>query len=397
MEWSVKTGDHVNEMDKLCLVESDKASVEITSRYKGEITKLCFSQYDKVKIGSVLVEIEDGEGDIETQATPATQAKPSEPSKPSKPSKPLKPTVSHEPVAPREILATPQIRALAKSHTVDIREIKGTGSDGRITKEDILNFVSSNISTQTVVNSKDTTGKLGHSQVENLTGIRLAMAKGMTESASIPHLCLCEEVRVDRLLEFVAKLKEVSEVKFGLKNVTLTPFIIKAVSLALADFPELNSKCTQVADGQFEVETFSHHNVSVAIQSSKGLVVPNIKKVEELGVIEIQQKLFELIDRAQQGRLTVEDVRNGTVSISNIGVIGGVHAKPVLFDGQAMIGVVGKIQMLPRYDELMNIVPMQIIHFTWTADHRHVDGATIAKFSNCFKEFIENPEFMIAQ
>jgi 2-oxoisovalerate dehydrogenase E2 component (dihydrolipoyl transacylase) len=132
------------------------------------------------------------------------------------------------------------------------------------------------------------------------------------------------------------------------------------------------------------------------MDSPRGLVVPNIKNVERMSIVDIQKALLELHARAKSGRLSPEDIKNGTISFSNIGVIGGTYAKPVIFDGQSVIGAIGRVQRLPRFDERNKVVPRRIMNVGWTADHRHVDGASVARFSNVFKQGIEEPERLIA-
>ena len=386
MEWFVKPGQHVDEMDKLCLVESDKAAVEITSRYKGEVKRLMFNAMDKVKIGSVIVEIDDGkevQGSVEDVEKVGERAV-----------SPSSIGSTQTPTSPA-IQATPAVRALAKEKGVDLSKVTGTGPSGRITKEDVL--TAGHVLSTTPTSHPSQTP----SQLIKLSGVHLAMAKSMIASSSVPHLSLTEEIHVDDLLRVIKELKSVAQERFGLRTITITSLLVKAISLALSDYPTLNSKFRQIND-ELYVERFESHNIGVAMDAPRGLVVPNIKGVDNLSIVDIQKELFALQERAQAGRLTIEDLKGGTASISNIGVIGGIEAKSLLFDGQSLIVAVGRIRIIPGYLEegeekggTDDLVKKQVMNLTWSADHRAVDGATVARFSNRFKELLESPERMM--
>ena len=371
MEWFVKEGQSVDEMDKLCLVESDKAAVEITSRFKGMVSKLKFKQFDKVKIGSVILEIDDGkEAGQVTQPVPEIRIEP------------VKPTGKRSPEREGGNIL-PQLRALARDLGVDLTSVVGSGKNGRITKEDI----------ESASPTKQQVSVKGVKTV-TLTGIQSAMAKAMHESSSVPHLTLGEEIRVDSLMDSIAEFKSISQERYQLRTVTVTALLVKALSLSLADFPFLNSKFHSSNGNEFHVDVFDDHNISVAVQSDKGLVVPNLKQVQNKSIVDIQRDLFAIQERAQKGRLTLEDVKGGTASLSNVGVIGGTYARPVLFGGQALIGAVGRIRTLPRYED-NELQPHRILNMSWSADHRHLSGADVALFSNRFKELVERPELML--
>ena len=381
MEWFVKEGQTVKEMDKLCLVESDKAAVEITSRYQGTVTKLCFKQFELVKIGSVILEIDDGKDDSHN-LKPSEHA---EPAKPSQHSEPVKRSEHTEKsVSPKEeILAAPAVRQFAKQRNVSLSEVRGSGKNGRISIEDIETHL------------RETTerpNKAGmHSTI--LTGIPAAMARSMSNSVTVPQFSISEELHVDELLAQISEMKAEAKDKLSLQTITITAFLIKALSLCLLDFPHLNSKLRH-NNGEYIVDIATDHNISIAIQAPQGLVVPNIKKVQDLSIADIQKELLSLMGKAHDGRLLPDDVQGGTISLSNIGVIGGTEARALLFDGQAVIGAICRIRELPRFsgDE---IVKSKVMNITWTADHRHIDGATMARFSNRFKEVAEKPELML--
>ena len=131
------------------------------------------------------------------------------------------------------------------------------------------------------------------------------------------------------------------------------------------------------------------------MDTPQGLLVPNIKKVHQMSVVEIAEELNRLQDLGLRGKLGADDLKNGTFSLSNIGSIGGTYAKPVIMPPQVAIGAVGKVQKLPRFDANDNLVKAHIMNVSWSADHRIIDGATMARYSNLMKNYIENPASMI--
>jgi len=133
------------------------------------------------------------------------------------------------------------------------------------------------------------------------------------------------------------------------------------------------------------------------VDTPTGLVVPNIKNVQNLNIHQIAVELHRLTTAAIENKLLINDITGGTFSLSNIGTIGGTYARPVIAVPQVCIGAIGKIQKLPRYNEQDHVVPVNIVQISWSADHRVVDGASMAHFSNLLKKYLENPETMILE
>ena len=236
------------------------------------------------------------------------------------------------------------------------------------------------------------------------------MAKKMTEASYIPAFNYSDEYNVDRLIKLREELNKqyANEIKFS-----FMPFIIKAVSNSLKEYPELNSVVSEEKDQNGIMKEYtikSAHNISIAIDSKNGLVVPNIKNVQEKGVKEIQLELFNLIEKAKIDKLSTEDYSDGTFSISNIGNIGGKQLGPVLLPPQVcIIGIsrmIDTIKVVNKndFDEInssqfnliqgkqdIGIVFHKSINFCITADHRVLDGAYVARFSQHLRNQIENP------
>eukprot|EP00921_Rhytidocystis_pertsovi_P017117 GHVQ01026910.1.p1 GENE.GHVQ01026910.1~~GHVQ01026910.1.p1 ORF type:complete len:514 (-),score=60.18 GHVQ01026910.1:2106-3647(-) len=409
LKWHKKTGDALEEMEAVCEVQSDKAAVEITSRYTGKILNLKHNVGDMIKIGDVLLSIDvEGDGEPLDQAAASTV----EASSPD-------PTVQQRPASltgtacsSGESVAVPAARRLAKELGVDINLVKGSGKHGRISKEDVENFHKSGgavggapcaSAAQQAVGPMTGHGVAGTPTApvgvmrpprENvqvlLRGYARAMAKSMTETAKIPHLNIGDEFDITELVALRLKMKSLVQKEHNMK-LTMTPWIVKAVSLALNKHPILNSKF----DNESQYTMYGSHNISIAIDTSNGLVVPNIKNVQDLSVLEIQSELFRLQQLAASNKLSPGDLTGGTVSISNVGVIAGTYVKALLFDNQAMIIGLGRTHTVPKFDSNGQVVPRQVMHCAFSADHRHCDGATVARYNAELKRYLESPELMV--
>jgi 2-oxoisovalerate dehydrogenase E2 component (dihydrolipoyl transacylase) len=237
-----------------------------------------------------------------------------------------------------------------------------------------------------------------------IRGVKRLMVKSMQAAQQVQHLTLMEEVNMDSLVRVRSELKVVAE-KRGLK-LSYLPFVIKAASLALTQFPMLNS--TVNADVT-EVVYHANHNIGVAMDTPNGLVVPVLRAVQNKSIFEISQELTALQEKAVTGKLTEKDFQGGTFSLSNIGSIAGTYATPVLVVPQVMIGAIGRMQVLPRYvgkngkpatpadveNGTTTAVASTVMNISWSADHRVVDGASVARFSNVWKGYIEQPNTMM--
>ena len=217
-----------------------------------------------------------------------------------------------------------------------------------------------------------------------------AMSKSMNEALKIPHFGYYDEIDMTKLVQLRKDLKSTTESR-GVK-LSYMPFIVKAASLALTQYPIINSSI----DVNAETLTYKHnHNIGVAMDTAQGLLVPNIKAVQNLSVFEIAAELTRLHHVGLAGKLTSQDLTGGTFSLSNIGSIGGTYASPVILPPEVAIGALGKLRTLPRYNAKGEVYPATVMNVSWSADHRLLDGATVARFSNLWKDYLENPASMV--
>uniref|UniRef100_A0A1I8BGL9 Dihydrolipoamide acetyltransferase component of pyruvate dehydrogenase complex n=1 Tax=Meloidogyne hapla TaxID=6305 RepID=A0A1I8BGL9_MELHA len=365
-EWHIEVGDYVNEFDEICSVQSDKASVTITSRYKGIINKLYFQPDDIAKVGQTLLDIELNEENNNENLNEILQENEEN-------------NISFS-SSKQKILASPAVRRLISEYKINLEEIKGTGQNGRILKEDILKIIKEEENNNEENNIKNITKR-------PIRGYTRSMIKTMTESLTIPHFVYGDEFLIEELI----KIKELK--KKSINNLTFLPFFSKIISLALKEFPIVNSSL-DLNNSNIILKHF--HNISVAIDTPNGLAVPNIKNCENKNILEIALELNNLKEKGQKGSFLPEDMLNGTFTISNIGSIGGIFMTPIIFSPQVAIGAIGKIKRINYFDNLEN-ENKRIVNICWAADHRIIDGATLARFSNKVKQLCENPTIILTE
>lgn len=357
IQWYVKEGTQIKQFEKIAEVQSDKATVEITSRYDGIVKKLHYAVHDMAKVGEPLIDIEtDEKSSIDLSEK---EAKKPETIQEVKEEKIITCNID------KEFLMMPSVRKYINDNNIDLTRLNIPA--GRVTKEDILNALSRSSNTFTEV---------------QMNPVQKAMARTMEESLKIPHFGYSDEYRMDNLVKIRQEYNEKSNSK-----ISIMPFVIKAVERALKDFPKLNS---HYIDGKLMCSSVI--NLGIAMDTPQGLVVPVIKDVSRIGAIEkIAEKMSDMTDRARRNKLSKENFEGATITISNIGTIGGTYASPVIVPPQVCIVAIGKMRTDAVFNDNGAIEPRKLACFSWSADHRVIDGATMARFSNRVKELIENP------
>ncbi|MCL5425522.1 MAG: 2-oxo acid dehydrogenase subunit E2 [Gammaproteobacteria bacterium] len=417
VEWRVAEGDTIEEDQPIVEVMTDKALVEITAPEAGVVTKLYVAQGQIAKVHAPLYAYQiDGENSAVVDqehagAAPETANEvPVElPTSLSKadasavaPSAPSKGAGTGEyGFGYGKVPASPAVRRLVREHSLQLTEIAGSGKDGRVLKEDVLAHLDqapqtqtpSNLATEQSATKPQIERQVEHQapRVEPLRGVRAVMAKRMVEAAStIPHFHYGEEIDVTALLALRERLKPLAEAQG--ERLTLMPFFMKAMALAVAHEPIVNAQLNASGD---ELHYYPQCNIGMAVDSKVGLMVPNVKNVERLTLLEIAREVGRLTTAAREGRVDQADLKGGTISISNIGALGGTYAAPIINAPEAAIVAIGKTQWLPRFDDQGAVQRRAIMTITWAGDHRFIDGGTIARFCNAWKGFLEAPETML--
>uniref|UniRef100_A0A1J3EUT6 Dihydrolipoamide acetyltransferase component of pyruvate dehydrogenase complex n=1 Tax=Noccaea caerulescens TaxID=107243 RepID=A0A1J3EUT6_NOCCA len=373
LKWFVKEGDPVEEFQPLCEVQSDKATIEITSRFKGKVALLSHAPGDIIKVGETLVKlaVEDAEEDA----------------------LPVNVNLSgSEPKTENLVgaLSTPAVRNLAKDLGVDINTVIGSGKDGRVLKEDVLRFGGQKVNV-----GGDSISTINSSFVDQtipLRGFNRAMVKTMTMATKVPHFHFVEEINCDALVELKHFFKE-NNTDSTVKH-TFLPTLIKSLSMALTKYPFVNSCFNEES---LEIILKGSHNIGVAMATEHGLVVPNIKNVQSLSLLEITKELSRLQHLAANNKLSPEDVTGGTITLSNIGSIGGKFGSPLLNLPEVAIIALGRIEKVPKFSQDGTVYPASMMMVNIAADHRVLDGATVARFCCQWKQYIEKPELLMLQ
>jgi 2-oxoisovalerate dehydrogenase E2 component (dihydrolipoyl transacylase) len=401
VEWRVAEGDTIAEDQPIVEVMTDKALVEITAPEAGVVTKLYVAQGKIAKVHAPLYAYRvDGESQAEpVAAQPTANERPEEQLAGSsttgsaKAESTMAASTGEYERGQGKVPASPAVRRLVREHSLQLTDIAGSGKDGRVLKEDVLAHLDQ--ASQTAAPLRQATG---HSvpetqapRVEPLRGVRAVMAKRMVEAAStIPHFHYGEEIDVTALLALRERLKPMAEAQG--ERLTLMPFFMKAMALAVAETPILNAQLNAAGD---ELHYYPQCNIGMAVDSKVGLMVPNVKNVERLTLLEIAREVGRLTTAAREGRVDQVDLKGGTISISNIGALGGTYAAPIINAPEAAIVAIGKTQWLPRFDEQGVVQRRAIMTITWAGDHRFIDGGTIARFCNAWKGFLEAPDSML--
>ncbi|RDA84454.1 hypothetical protein CP532_2144 [Ophiocordyceps camponoti-leonardi (nom. inval.)] len=436
IQWFVEPGAHIDEFSPLCEVQSDKASVEITSRFAGTVKKLYYEPGEMAKVGKPFVDI-DIAGEVAPSPSPAESAPTSAPTPAPAPTPtPTAQTrqgaeaeAEAKPKGKMAALATPAVRHLSRELDVDIGHIHGSGKDGRVLKEDIYRFVKQRQEPDRVPPGKQdhpasapasapawtpptdaAASSSSEPQTESrmpLTQTQQQMFKTMTRSLSIPHFLYADEIDLTDLVGLRARLNRVLDASSSSSSsfpstttdeprikLSYLPFIIKAVSLALYQYPLLNARVETSLEKPTLV-TRSRHDIGVAMDTPQGLVVPVVRHVGGRTIVAIAAELARLQRLALAGKLSPSDMAGGTMTVSNVGNIGGTYLSPVVVEREVAILGIGRLRAVPAFDDQDRVVKRHVCNFSWCADHRVVDGATLARAAGVVRRVVEEPDVML--
>lgn len=411
MKWLVNQGDTVNEGQSLAEVETDKVTTEIPSPRTGKVSELKANKGDKINVGQVFVVIDtSGDASSETVIGESPVAKPEVVEEETAgvvgeviASSELIPA-STEFVAQKttterkeKVLATPVARKLAKDLGVDITSIIGSGPNGRVMKEDIYKYKQAPAVEKIAVSKPAPTVEkepliISDERVERipLTRMRKTIADRMSQSKfTIPHTTAMDEIDVTKLDEFRNRYKDI--LKDEDVNLTYLPFIIKATILVLKEFPEFNSSLDEVNE-EMVLKHFYH--IGIATDTQRGLMVPVIRDVDRLSIIELAKAIWDITTRAKDNKVELHELKGSSFSITNYGSIGGYFGIPIINYPEAAILGLGRVTKKPIVidDE---IVIRKILPVSLSYDHRIIDGASGARFINRLRELLSDPDMLL--
>lgn len=447
VKWHVKEGETVEEHQPIAAVLTDKAEVEIPSPKAGKIAKLHAKPGQKVAVHSALVTFSDVKGgSAATSHAPAPEAPQA--------AAPAAPRPSR---SANEVLATPMVRKMAKDQGIDIGQVNGTGPQGRVLEADLKAHRPGAVAAPSARGSFDNTkanatpavkqladqlgvnlssvsgtgpgGRISESDVRALapaaptatarqdykpaptastayapvsvarqdgdttvpfTGIRRKIAEKMQQSKrTVAHVTHMDECDMTAVLALRAKLKPQAEKKKI--KLTFLPFIIRALSKALSEFPMFNSSLDEAAG---EIVVKRRHNIGIAVAAPQGLVVPNVKGAQDKDIWALATEVSTLAEKVRAKTIEVSALQDGTVTITNIGPIGGLFATPIVNHPEVAILGLMKLAKKPVVrDE--KVVVRDMMNLVLSFDHRVCDGADAASFTNTIIKHLENPQTLI--
>jgi len=416
VKWTVNIGDAVKADQTVAEIMTDKATVEVPTPMAGVVKELKFKKGDIIKVESVIMTLSGAagvtaspaattsthaNGSTHTPAAPMTQPA-TQPMAMSAASTSVAAAI-FPPVADSKVLATPATRRLAREMGVDINGLSGSGLAGRVTRDDVMSAKGG-----TATTAKTTAGagatvagtpsmnfpKPAYNSTNaaleervDLLGIRKKIAQNMQMSkAIIPHFTLMDEADVTQLVALRESLKDYAE-KNGTK-VTYLPFAMKALIATIKEFPMFNAS---IDDANSQIVYKKYFNIGFAADTPNGLVVPVIKNADQKSVLEISKEILDLSKRARDGKLKPDEMKGATITITNIGSVGGTYATPIINHPEVAILGMYKISDKPILKADGSIGFIKSMNYTITADHRLIDGAVAANFLKSFFQKIQNP------
>lgn len=421
----IKVGDTIQEDDILFEVQNDKSVEEIPSPVSGKVLEVRVQEGTVARVGDIIVVIDDGSGPAE--AAPAPAAPEAAPAAVEAPVAPAAAPTPAAPAAPAQatgvpaasnpdklVLAMPSVRQYAREKGVDITLVVPTGKGGRVTREDIDNFGGAPVAAAAPAASpvveaavasepaapaakaepaKPFVGSAEREERVKLTPMRKAISKAMVNSKhTAPHVTLHDQVEVSKLWDHRKKFKDVAAAQ-GTK-LTFLPYVVKALAVAMKKYPVLNAS---IDDATQEIVYKNYINIGIATDTDLGLFVPNIKDANTKSMFGIADEINALAAKAHEGKLTATDMGQGTITISNIGSVGGGWFTPVINYPEVAILGVGTIVREPVINENDEIVIGRNMKLSLSFDHRIVDGATAQKAMNELKRLLADPELLLME
>ena len=385
LKWTKPDGAWVERDEVIAELESEKATFEISAEQAG-VLKQGANEGDTIKIGDVVCQID------EAATKPATaEAKPTEEVKDEKKATATKPEIKKQEstaavtAVPNDIKATPVAAAIIADKKVDLQTIKASGSGGKILKEDVLQAISNpgKVSFNgSGLNSRNV-------RREKMSNLRKTISRRLVESKNTTAmLTTFNEVDMGRIMEIRTKYKDKFKELHGV-NLGFMSFFAKACAIALSEWPAVNA--------YLDAEELVYHDyadISIAVSTPRGLTVPVIRNVESMSMADVEKKVVELAGKARDNKLTMDELTDGTFTITNGGVFGSLMSTPIINLPQSAILGMHKIQERPMAVNGQVVVrPMMYLALSY--DHRIIDGRESVSFLVRVKELLENPELLL--
>jgi pyruvate dehydrogenase E2 component (dihydrolipoamide acetyltransferase) len=398
-KWLKKTGEKVQRDEPLFEISTDKVDAEIPAPASGVLQEIKVSEGNTVQVNTVVGVIGDGSG--VSAAAPAKTAAPAPPppavpaaAKKDAPAPPPAPTASEPEVEEgSDVRSSPLVRKLAREHNVDLARVSGTGTGGRVTKQDVLDFVEHGKSAPAAASAPRQASAPAPAAIPGdlvpMSQMRKIIAQRMMESRrTSAHVHAMFEVDITRIVNLRNKLKNGFEQRHGAR-LTFMPFFVRAAIIALQQYPIVNSSL----EGE-SVRYHKHVNAGIAVALDWGLIVPVLKSADDLNFLGLQRGITDLGERARSKKLMPADVEGATFTITNPGQFGAVFGLPIINQPNVAIMGVGGITKQPMVitdkDGADSIAIRSVVHLTLGYDHRIIDGAVADQFMALVKKTLEN-------
>ena len=394
VEWLVAEGDAVAEDQAILKVETDKAVVELPSPHTGTVLKLHVAADATIFVGDALVTIGSPDEELpEVEAAPAEAPKGSAPAPAG-----VEAGSSVAPaVAAKRPLATPRTRALARKLGVELSQIVGSGSGGRILDEDVQRAAEGGggLPATVPVVASGVVAATADGEVERvpISHLRKMIANAMRASKhNAAHVTHVDEADVTDLVAHYRRAKPVIEERTGVRF-TLLPFFIKALVATLQKYPIFNAS---VDEEQQEILFKKYYNIGVAVDTPEGLIVPVIRDADRKDMVELAAEVADKAERARSRQLTLDEIRGGSCTLTNIGPLGGVFATPII--NQPELAIVG-LHAIKERPEVVNgeIAIRKMMYLSISFDHRYIDGAEAARFMSDMVRLVSEPMVLMAR
>jgi len=375
-QWLKAEGDTVKKGEPLVEVETDKAMVEVEAPRDGVLLKIFCADGDEAACGSPIAAIGEAGQAIPDPQAPAAAEAPAQPA-PREPALQPVPQPAAIPAAGQRIIASPRARRAARENGVDLHSVPGTGENGRIVEQDVLDFMGSGIPT----------ARVAEDRVVPFTGMRKIIATRMRQSQQeMAQTNMSMDVDMSNMISFRSQINQ-RLADTGVK-VSYVDLLAAVCARALAENPQANASLE--ADG---IHYRNYANIGIAVDSQRGLVVPVIKDADILSIPDISRKSKELIDKARKGSLRPDDMQGGTFTISNLGMFEVDTFTAIVNPPETCILAVGRIA-----DRVVAVngqpAVRPVMNLCLSYDHRIIDGAPAARFLQCVKHYLENPVWL---
>lgn len=391
VQWLVKPGDSVQEDQPIVEVMTDKVTAEIPSPVSGVILELRGNPGEIVKVGSVIAVFEDGQ----VSKPKAAEQERVVAEAPANGKLVTATAVQKRPmISSEKVLAAPATRKMARQLGVDLTLVAGSGPKGRVTPQDVKAFHAGGTAVATP--AKQPAGALqvrGERRVP-FGGLRRKIAEHLSHAKrTAPHFAYVEEVDMTKLVAVREELLPFAEEQ-GIK-LNYLPFVIKAVIAGLKKYPVLNSQLDEAAQ---ELVYKNDYNMGIAVATEQGLIVPVVKAADQKSIFTLAREIAELAQKARSGKLTLDELKGGTFTLTSIGSIGGLFGIPIINYPEVAILGVNKIEKRPVVRTVNGsdqIVIREMMYLSIACDHRVVDGAEAALFIKEVIRYLENPTMLL--